>query len=108
MSTPRFAAGLKFTSAALFVLALGACATAPVQALSNARQAIAAAERAGAARLAPEHLATAKQRLDAAIKALHYPNYERARKRAIRARRAAVQALKRSRESAEAHQAQAP
>lgn len=68
------------------------CAGPPVQAMSNARQAILAAEQAGAARYAPARLAAAERWLDDAEFALQSHNYDRAQSSAARAAQAAREA----------------
>ena len=77
----------------MVLLALAGCATAPVQEMSDARQAIAAAEEAGADRLAPEPLAAARQFLADAEQSLKQRSYSVARSRAISAKGKAVEAL---------------
>ncbi|HET7922654.1 MAG TPA: DUF4398 domain-containing protein [Gammaproteobacteria bacterium] len=83
-------------SCVLFALLLmvSACAVAPVQEMSNARQAVAAAERAGAAEHAPLKLSLAKRLLQAAQQALDRRDYAAARDNAMSARREAVSALR--------------
>lgn len=73
---------------------LGACATAPVQEMSDARQAIQAAEEAGAAERAPEALRDAKRLLTSAERKLQREAYAGARYDAREARRRAAEALK--------------
>jgi uncharacterized protein (UPF0332 family) len=81
------------------LLAVG-CTTAPVQEMSDARQAIAAARDADAARRTPELLNSAEHSLrDAQLQLKNY-FYTEARKRAIAAKAQAVQA----RREAEAQQ----
>ncbi len=79
------------------VLALGACASPPVQTMSNARQAIAVAEQAGAAHYAPSRLAAAKQWLDDAESSLKNGNYSRAHSSALQAEKWARRAVEKSR-----------
>lgn len=77
----------------LFCLVLlGGCATVPVQQMSNARQAIAAAQAAGAARVAPAKLAAAQHWLDDAEFALKGGDYAHARQSANKARKLAIEA----------------
>ena len=78
--------------AALAILA--ACATAPVQEMSDARQAIPAAEEAGAAERAPEALRDAKRLLTSAERKLQREAYASARHDAREARLRAAEALK--------------
>ena len=74
--------------------AMGACVTSPpVQEMSDARQAISAAEQADAARLAPESLGAARQFLEEAEQQLLQEAYGPARTNAVRAKNRAVQAL---------------
>ncbi len=70
------------------------CATSPpVQEMSDARQAIAAAEEADAAQHAPEQLREARRFLADAEEQLRLEAYNLARINAVRARNRAVQAL---------------
>ena len=69
-----------------------ACSRAPVQEMSNARQAIQAAREVGAARLSPGLLNHAVLLLERARKQLESGEYRRARKNAISARKEAVRA----------------
>ncbi len=73
-------------------LVLTACASAPVQEMSDARQAIRAARQAGADQHAPYELATAQQLLDAAETELERRAYDDARRLAEDAREAAIRA----------------
>lgn len=75
------------------VLAVAACAGAPVQEMSNARQAVAAARQMGAGHSAVKEMAKAEQLLQAAQAALDKGDYGAAREDAIRARDQAVKAL---------------
>ena len=71
-----------------------ACVTSPpVQEMSDARQAIAAAEEADAGRLAPDSLEEARRLLGAAEQQLQQQAYGPARLNAVRAKNRAVQAL---------------
>jgi hypothetical protein len=73
---------------------LGACVTTPpVQEMSDARQAIAAAVDAEAGRLAPDTLAEARRFLETAQQQLQEEAYGSARLNAVRARNRAAQAL---------------
>lgn len=81
-----------FVVAALF--ALSACATSPpVQEMSDARQAIAAAEDADAASLAPQTLGDARRYLVEAEEQIRREAYGAARINAVRAKNRAVRAL---------------
>ena len=78
----------------LVLLVIGAgCAVAPVQEMSDARQAIAAAEEAGAEQFAPEPLAAARRYLADAERSLQVRSYGLARSHAISAKTKAVEAL---------------
>lgn len=68
------------------------CAGAPVQEMSNARQAVRAAEKAGAATAAPELLTEAKQLLKDAKTHLNQRDYRSARDDAESARAKAIEA----------------
>ncbi len=73
-------------------LLLGACAAAPVQEMSNARQALDAARKAGAETHAPQQLKSADDRLQRAEEALMEGDYKKARAEAEAAREQAVRA----------------
>ncbi|HRP88279.1 MAG TPA: DUF4398 domain-containing protein [Gammaproteobacteria bacterium] len=75
------------------LLLLAACASAPVQEMSDARQAIHAAEEAGAAAYAPEALQDAKRLLTSAERKLQREAFQSARIDAREARRRAAEAL---------------
>lgn len=75
------------------LLLLAGCASAPVQEMSDARQAIQAAEEAGAAAYAPEALQDAKRLLTSAERKLQREAYQSARIDAREARRRAAEAL---------------
>lgn len=84
-----------FFSLVAAALVLSACVTsAPVQEMSDARQAIAAAEAADAQRLAPESLDAARQYLVDAERFLQQEAYGAARTNAVRARNRAMAALR--------------
>lgn len=74
-------------------LALAACSGAPVQEMSNARQAIRAARDAGAERSAPQKLNEAEALLNRAEDSLERRAYREARRNAIAARDKAAEAL---------------
>jgi hypothetical protein len=74
-------------------LALAACAGAPVQEMSNARQAIRAARDAGAEKMAPQKLNEAETLLNRAEDSLERRAYREARRNAIAARDKAAEAL---------------
>jgi hypothetical protein len=79
--------------AVLVCCALAACAGAPVQEMSNARQAIRAAHDAGAERVAPQQLIEARAYMEQAEASLQTRNYREARRQAVAARGKAVEAL---------------
>ncbi len=68
------------------LLSLVACATAPTQEMSDARQAVQAAKEAGARQHVPELLKSAEQQLEQAGVGLHQHDYRTARKEALAAR----------------------
>jgi uncharacterized iron-regulated membrane protein len=83
----------RFALAWLFVgIALSGCAGAPVQEMSNARQAVRAAERAGAQQHAPAVLAEAQRLLAQATENLSQGEYRAARDQAEAARAKALEA----------------
>jgi hypothetical protein len=81
----------------LLMIALSAallgCAGAPVQEMSNARQAIKAAREAGAARVAPQVMNEAQSLLERAELNLQRRAYDDARRDALAARGKAGEAL---------------
>lgn len=84
-------------SIAAAALALQACATSPpVQEMSDARQAVAAAEQANAETLAPDTFEQARRLLETAERQLRDQAYGPARVNAVRAKNRAVQALEAS------------
>ena len=85
----------------LLTLLVASCAVAPpVQEMSDARQAIAAAEDLDAETLAPEQLSEARRLLEQAETQLRDRTYSLARTNAIRARSRAVEALQASQTAA--------
>ena len=78
--------------AALFVVA--ACESMPVQEMSDARQAISAAREAGAEEHAAEQLTTAEAALESAERFLGTRSYGVARREALAAKAAAIDALR--------------
>jgi hypothetical protein len=80
---------------ALLVLyaALSACASAPVQQMSDARQAIRAAQDAGAAQKAPTQLSEAQMALNRAESQLNKRFFRAARRNAEEAHAKAVEAM---------------
>ena len=95
----RFSSRLLATWLLLLAAGLAGCAGAPLQEMSNARQAVKAAEQAGASKAAPDLLAEANVLLKSAREHLYEGNYrdardeaELARTKAVEARRVAEQA----------------
>ncbi|MFW2405135.1 MAG: hypothetical protein ACN4GT_10235 [Gammaproteobacteria bacterium] len=89
----------------LTVIVVGCAAAPPVQEMSDARQAIAAAREAGAAELAPTGLAEAEALLDGAEAQLEVgtsASYWQAKKSAISAKEVAFEALLTSRDAQDA------
>ena len=79
------------------VLAIAGCVTTPpVQEMSDARQAISAAEEADAGKLAPETLGDARRFLAEAEQQIQQEAYGPARMNAVRAKNRATQALRSS------------
>ena len=82
-----------FLLAALFVGPFAAgCAGMPLQEMSDARQAIRAAERAGAGKHAPQLLDEARQLVEDARRSMHEGDYREARDDAELARNKAMEA----------------
>ncbi|MDH4021553.1 MAG: hypothetical protein OEV14_00355 [Gammaproteobacteria bacterium] len=94
----------------LALLGISACTAAgpPVQEMSDARQAIAAAREAGAAELASDNLVVAETRLAEAEVQLQQHMYWNAKKLALGAKESAIAALLHSRSLREAGTAAAP
>lgn len=86
----------------LIAALLGACAGPPVQEMSDARQAIEAAEEAGAAQHAPMQLRYARDAILNAERKLQKKAYNGARKDARQAKDKAVEALDISKRQGEA------
>jgi hypothetical protein len=82
-----------FLLAALLVAPLiVGCAGMPLQQMSDARQAIRAAERAGAEKHAPQLLGEARQLVESARRSMHDGDYREARDDAELARTKAMEA----------------
>lgn len=97
-----------FCAACLISLVAGCAAGPPVQEMSDARQAIAAATEAGAEELAGDRLGEAQDLLDVAEKYLEAggsTNYWQAKQAAVSAKEAAFEALLTSRTATEASRA---
>lgn len=75
---------------------LASCATAPVQEMSDARQALSAARDAGADQAAPTLLEGAESALEQAEQELNAGAYAEARKQADIAREKAIEARKKA------------
>ena len=86
------------------VLLVAGCQTAPVQEMSDARQAISVAMEAGAEQHAPNLLQTAVVHLRNAEKLLNERKYELARRDAVSAKSSALDALRRTESSTEAEE----
>jgi len=81
-----------FRLLALAAALLTACAAAPVQEMSDARQAIQAARQAGAADLSPQALTEAQGLMERAEKQLELGEYAQARESALSAKQRAAEA----------------
>ena len=76
----------------LAALLWGGCSVVPVQEMSDARQAIQAAQDAGAPQRSPSEFERAQQLLERAQKSLELGEYKRARSDALSAKREALRA----------------
>jgi hypothetical protein len=92
-STMAHSFALRSLAFLLLGIALAACSGAPVQEMSNARQAIRAAREAGAERTAPQTLKEAEALLNSAEGNLQRRAYRDARRDAIQAHDKAAEAL---------------
>ncbi len=90
LSTRRFARPI--LAALLCAALLAGCAGMPLQEMSDARQAIRAAERAGAEKLAPQLLDEARALVERARVSMHKGDYREARDDAEQARAKAMEA----------------
>jgi hypothetical protein len=88
----RFSRSLPPKVVLLCCAALTACAGAPVQEMSDARQAVHAAQKAGAAEYAPDLFAEAQAHLKSATTNLNRQEYRVARDEAGLAREKAMEA----------------
>ncbi len=102
MQSKRTPSYLFFLSMLVFVF--GACTSAPVQEMSDARQAIQAAHAAGADTLAEDSIRSARSLLQQAEQELDSGHFRKARRTALDARSQAMQA----REQAEQRELAAP
>jgi hypothetical protein len=101
---PQRTFALAMAAALLYAALASGCAGWPVQEMSNARQAIVAAEKAGAEKYAPQTLAEAQKLLASAKSHSSKGDYRTAREEAEQAREKAIEA----RRAAEQAQAPAP
>lgn len=84
---------LRLTGVVVLVVGLAACAGAPVQEMSDARQAIAAARAAGAPARSPDQYNAAQGAIERAEADLQQHDYGQARREAVEAKRDASAAL---------------
>ena len=80
------------------LLIVAGCQTAPVQEMSDARQAISVAKKAGAEKLAPVDLNAALDYLRSAESFINQRQYDNARREAVNAKASALDALQTSSE----------
>ena len=92
LATPCFSFTLKTLLFVTVVLLFSACASVPVQEMSDARQAIQAARSVGVDENSQANLVQAKKLLKKAEQALHTGEYKEARVNAVAARQEAIQA----------------
>ena len=88
---------MRRVSIAVVAWSLAACAGAPVQEMSDARQALRAAQAAGADEYAPTPLAEAERLVGVAQAELEQRDYRSAQQAAVEARKQALQALESAR-----------
>ena len=88
-----FGASTRGLLVAIILIAAGCGTAPPVQEMSDARQAIAAAKEAGAEQSAAEDLRAAEAYLDSAQRKLAERAYEQARRDALQAKGKALDAL---------------
>jgi hypothetical protein len=84
---------LRLGAFCMALLLAGGCAVAPVQTMSDTRQAIQAAEAAGAQTAAPVQLAAAREGLKRAEDLIRLRDYRGAKREALAARARAAEAL---------------
>jgi len=84
------------------LLVVAGCQTAPVQEMSDARQAITVAREAGAEEHAADDLKAAVNYLQSAEKFLYKHEYNLARRDALQAKSSALDALRRTEDNEEA------
>ena len=92
MDSKRKNALVKLLLSVVLVLSFSGCATAPVQEMSNARQAIQVAKAVGADEHSQSNLMQAKKLLKKAERALQIGEYKEARMSALAAKEEALQA----------------
>lgn len=85
---------MRLLAAIVFGLVLAACASAPVQEMSDARQAVSVADQLQAGKAAPNEMAAARDYLQKAQAALDAGDFGAAREAATLARQSAVKAIK--------------
>jgi hypothetical protein len=90
---------MKRVLATCLMIVISACAGAPVQEMSDARQAVRAAQAAGAEERAPAELAEARRLIADAQQHLQRHEYRLAEDTAVAARKQALRALEISREA---------
>ncbi len=83
---------IRYAGLIILLVLLSACTAAPIQEMSDARQAITAASQAGADSRSPSVLFKAKQYLMVAESALERGEYSVAKRSALNAKRQAVKA----------------
>ena len=91
------ARALRLLAVGIAAAMLNACAGAPVQEMSNARQTLAAAEQAQAGATTQQDLQSARRYLDEAQAALDAGDYSTAREDALKAQQIALKVLAMSR-----------
>ena len=93
MLAARLSHFLRVTTLAA-LLAIVGCQSAPVQEMSDARQAITVAQKAGAEELAPSDLKAAMDYLQSAEGFINQRQYDMARRDAVNAKASALDALR--------------
>ena len=98
----KIARSISVVLAALLLSVAGCVTTPPVQEMSDARQAIAAARAAGAETLAPQVFRRSVNLLRMAERTLERRSYQQARNQAVAARRLAIEAQEQAAEKSAA------
>ncbi len=93
MLATRLSHFLRVTLLAALLVIVG-CQSAPVQEMSDARQAITVAQKAGAEELAPSDLKAAMDYLQSAEGFINQRKYDMARRDAVNAKASALDALR--------------